>query len=120
MTRPRSQFSSRRARLRRRPNPRAGVLIRRGEASSVPGLPCPGCGARILASLDQLLAQASTELDDEKRAETIGQAYELALGEDVAAIPILFQITAWGMRKSITYGGFPQDATVAALVHGGL
>jgi hypothetical protein len=35
----------------------------------------------------------------------------------VAAIPMLFQITAWGMRKGITYGGFPQDATVASLVH---
>jgi len=60
---------------------------------------------------------ASVTLDDRKRAALIAQAYELALGQDVAAIPMLFQITAWGMRKGIAYGGFPQDATVAALVH---
>jgi peptide/nickel transport system substrate-binding protein len=68
-------------------------------------------------ALDKLLAMASVVLDDSKRAALIAQAYELALGQDVAAIPMLFQITAWGMRRGITYGGFPQDATVAALVH---
>jgi ABC-type transport system substrate-binding protein len=66
-----------------------------------------------------LLATASVTLDDNKRAALIAQSYDLALGQDVAAIPMLFQITAWGMRKGITYSGFPQDATVAALVHGG-
>ncbi len=69
-------------------------------------------------ALDKLLAAAGVTLDDDKRAALIAQAYDLALGKDVAAIPMLFQITAWGMRKGITYGGFPQDATVAALVHG--
>jgi peptide/nickel transport system substrate-binding protein len=68
-------------------------------------------------TLDKILAAASVTLDDGKRAALIAQAYELALGQDVAAIPMLFQITAWGMRKGIFYGGFPQDATVAALVH---
>ena len=64
-----------------------------------------------------MLATAGVTLDDGKRAAIIAQAYDLALGQDVAAIPMLFQITAWGMRKGISYGGFPQDATVAALVH---
>jgi peptide/nickel transport system substrate-binding protein len=68
-------------------------------------------------ALDKLLAIASVTLDDGKRATLIAQSYDLALGQDVAAIPMLFQITAWGMRKGITYGGFPQDATVASLVH---
>jgi peptide/nickel transport system substrate-binding protein len=67
--------------------------------------------------LDKLLAAAGVTLDDGKRAALIAQAYDLALGKDVAAIPMLFQITAWGMRKDLAYGGFPQDATVAALVH---
>jgi peptide/nickel transport system substrate-binding protein len=68
-------------------------------------------------ALDRLLAAASVTLDDGKRAALLEKSYELALGKDVAAIPMLFQITAWGMRKGITYAGFPQDATVAALVH---
>ena len=67
--------------------------------------------------VDQLIAAAYGTMDDTKRAALVAQANELALGQDVAAIPILFQITAWGMRKGIAYGGFPQDATVAALVH---
>lgn len=68
-------------------------------------------------ALDKLLAAAGVTLDDAQRAALIAQAYDLALGQDVAAIPMLFQVTAWGMRKGIAYGGFPQDATVAALVH---
>ncbi len=68
-------------------------------------------------ALDKILATASVTMDDAKRAALIARAYELALGEDVATIPMLFQITAWGMRKGIAYGGFPQEATVAALVH---
>jgi peptide/nickel transport system substrate-binding protein len=68
-------------------------------------------------AFDKLLSEASVTLDDGKRAALVAESYELALGKDVAAIPMLFQITAWGMRKGFTYGGFPQDATVAALVH---
>jgi hypothetical protein len=35
----------------------------------------------------------------------------------VAAVPLYFLVATWGMRKGITYGGFPQEATVASLVH---
>jgi hypothetical protein len=35
-------------------------------------------------ALDKLLAAASVALDDGKRAELIAQAYDLALGQDVA------------------------------------
>ena len=58
-------------------------------------------------------------LDDGKRAALLAQAYEFAIGEEVAVIPMLFPITTWAMRKGITYGGFPQEATVASLVHVG-
>jgi peptide/nickel transport system substrate-binding protein len=68
-------------------------------------------------AFDQLIAQAYRTMDDGKRAALIAQAAERGIGHDVAVIPMLFQITAWGMRKGITYGGFPQDATVAALIH---
>ena len=68
-------------------------------------------------AFDKILAAASITLDDGARAALVARAYELALGQDVAAIPMLFQITAWGMRKDLSYGGFPQDATIAALIH---
>jgi peptide/nickel transport system substrate-binding protein len=68
-------------------------------------------------ALDQLLASAAITLDNTKRAALIAQSYELAIGQDVAVIPMLFPVTTWGMRKGIAYGGFPQEATVASLVH---
>ncbi len=67
--------------------------------------------------LDQLIVAAYGTMDDTKRAAIVAEANELSLGHDVAAIPMLFQISAWGMRKGLAYGGFPQDATVAHLVH---
>ena len=30
---------------------------------------------------------------------------------------MLFPVATWAMRKGIAYGGFPQEATVASLVH---
>jgi hypothetical protein len=30
---------------------------------------------------------------------------------------MLFPVTSWAMRKGISYGGFPQEATIASLVH---
>ena len=88
-----------------------------GTWNAAKGIGAGNYGRYSNAALDKLLAAASVTLDDGKRAELVSQAYQLALGQDVAAIPMLFQITAWGMRKGISYGGFPQDATVAHLVH---
>ncbi len=68
-------------------------------------------------ALDRLLDQASQTLDDGKRDALLAQSYELGIGQDVAVIPMLFPVTAWGMRKGITYSGFPQEATVASLMH---
>ena len=66
---------------------------------------------------DAIIDQASRTLDDTKRNELLAQAYDYAIGEQVAVIPMLFPITTWAMRKGISYGGFPQEATVASLVH---
>jgi peptide/nickel transport system substrate-binding protein len=88
-----------------------------GTFNAAKGIGAGNYGRYSNPELDKLLAMAGVTLDDGKRAAIVAQAYDLALGKDVAAIPMLFQITAWGMRKGIAYGGFPQDATVAALVH---
>jgi peptide/nickel transport system substrate-binding protein len=88
-----------------------------GTFDAAKGIGAGNYGRYSNPAFDKLLAAASVALDNTDRAALIAQGYELALGQDVAAIPMLFQITAWGMRKGITYGGFPQDATVAALVH---
>jgi peptide/nickel transport system substrate-binding protein len=66
---------------------------------------------------DAIIDQASKTLDDGKRNALLAEAYEYAIGENVAAIPMLFPITTWAMRKGVRYGGFPQEATVASLAH---
>ena len=67
--------------------------------------------------LDAILAKAAVTLDDSERNELLAQAYDFGIGEEVAVIPMLFPVASWAMRKGITYGGFPQEATVALLVH---
>ncbi len=67
--------------------------------------------------LDAILDRAAMTLDDGKRAALLAEAYEFAIGEEAAVIPMLFPITTWAMRKGVVYGGFPQEATVASLVH---
>jgi hypothetical protein len=47
----------------------------------------------------------------------MAQAYDYAIGQQVAVIPMLFPITTWAMRKGIVCNGFPQEATVASLAH---
>ncbi len=66
---------------------------------------------------DAIIDQASKTLDDTMRNELLAEAYEYAIGDQVVVIPMLFPITTWAMRKGIAYGGFPQEATVASLVH---
>jgi peptide/nickel transport system substrate-binding protein len=66
--------------------------------------------------LDAILSEASRTMDDKARNVLIGRAYELALGEDVAAIPMYFLLTSWAMRKGLAYDGYPQDMTIASLV----
>lgn len=66
--------------------------------------------------LDAILAQASVTMDDAARNALTAQAYEYAIGEKYAVIPMLFPVTSWAMKKGLTYGGFPQEATVASLV----
>jgi peptide/nickel transport system substrate-binding protein len=66
---------------------------------------------------DAIIGQASKTLDDARRNELLANAYEYAIGQQVVVIPMLFPITTWAMRKGITYDGFPQEATVASLVH---
>jgi peptide/nickel transport system substrate-binding protein len=69
-------------------------------------------------AFDKLVAQATQTLDNKARADILARAAELALGQDVAAVPIYHLVAAWGMKKGLSYEGFPQEATVAALVHG--
>jgi peptide/nickel transport system substrate-binding protein len=81
------------------------------------GLGAGNYGRYSNPKLDAILGKASVTIDDNARNTLLAEAYELAIGDDVAVIPMLFPVTSWAMRKGITYDGFPQEATVASLVH---
>jgi peptide/nickel transport system substrate-binding protein len=66
---------------------------------------------------DAIIDKAAMTLDDGKRNALLAEAYEYAIGQQVVVIPMLFPITTWAMRKGIVYNGFPQETTVASLVH---
>jgi peptide/nickel transport system substrate-binding protein len=84
--------------------------------------PAKGIGAGNLGRysnprFDAIIDQAAGTLDDGQRAALIASANGLAIGQDVAVIPMLFAVTAWGMHKGLSYSGFPQEVTAASLVH---
>lgn len=54
--------------------------------------------------LDDLLAKASTELNDEKRSALLQRAGEVAAA-DYALLPIHFEHSAWAMKDTISYPG---------------
>ncbi len=84
---------------------------------SAKGLGAGNYGRYADAKLDAILAKASVTLDDKARNALTAEAYEYAIGEQTAVIPMLFPVTTWAMKKGLSYGGFPQEATVASLVH---
>jgi peptide/nickel transport system substrate-binding protein len=66
---------------------------------------------------DAIIDKAAMTLDDGRRNALLAEAYEYAIGQQAVVIPMLFPITTWAMRKGIVYNGFPQETTVASLVH---
>ena len=88
----------------------ARTTRQRGLGPAIPGaIPDP--------KLDAIIDKAAMTLDDGKRNALLAEAYEYAIGQQVVVIPMLFPVTTWAMRKGIAYSGFPQETTVASLVH---
>jgi peptide/nickel transport system substrate-binding protein len=66
------------------------------------------CNSRM----DALLAQALVTLDDGARAKLLQDAAAL-VSNDVALIPLYFQMSAWAVRKGIRYEGRGDERTYA-------
>jgi peptide/nickel transport system substrate-binding protein len=88
-----------------------------GTYNAAKGIGAGNNGRYSSAHMDAILDKAAMTLDDTKRNALLAEAYEFGIGEEVAVIPMLFPVASWAMRKGITYGGFPQEATVASLVY---
>jgi peptide/nickel transport system substrate-binding protein len=62
--------------------------------------------------VDKLINQALATVDDAKRADLLARATELAI-EDVAIIPLHYQVNTWAMRKGFTYKARTDEYTLA-------
>lgn len=62
---------------------------------------------------DQLLEQAYGTLDDAKRNALLAEATELAIGEEVAFVPLYWALNTWGARKGLAYTPRADELTLA-------
>ncbi len=88
-----------------------------GTYNAARGIGAGNAGRYSNPQFDAMLDQASGTLDDKARAGILAKAADLAIGKDIAVVPIYHLVAAWGMRKGLSYSGFPQEATIAALIH---
>lgn len=64
--------------------------------------------------LDAVLMKALSTMEDGERDKLLQEAAGMA-SQDVGLIPLYFQVSAWGVRKGITYGGRRDERTYAHL-----
>lgn len=62
--------------------------------------------------VDKLIEDALTTVDDAKRQDLLAKATEVAI-EDVAIIPLHYQVNTWATRKGLKYNARTDEATVA-------
>jgi peptide/nickel transport system substrate-binding protein len=54
-------------------------------------------------NVDQLLWDALSEYDDDKRSDLVEKALDIAIGEDQAIIPLYNLLNSYALRKGLTY-----------------
>jgi peptide/nickel transport system substrate-binding protein len=64
------------------------------------------------AEVDQISAEALRTNDDAKRAALLAKATEIAI-EDVALIPLHYQVNTWAARKGLSYKARSDEFTLA-------
>ena len=62
--------------------------------------------------VDKLINEALATVDDAKRADLLARATEAAI-EDVAIIPLHYQVNTWAMRRGFTYQPRTDEYTLA-------
>lgn len=64
------------------------------------------------AEVDAVIEQALVTVDDTERAALLAQATEMAI-EDVAIIPVHYQVNTWAAREGLTYTPRTDEYTLA-------
>lgn len=61
---------------------------------------------------DKVLDEAMATVDDEKRQDVLAKATDIAIN-DVAIIPLHYQVNTWASKKGLSYTGRTDERTVA-------
>jgi len=75
----------------------------------------PNRGRHSDPQIDAVIDEALVTVDDEKREALLAEATEMAM-ENVAIIPIHYQVNAWAMKKGLTYEPRTDEWTLAHYV----
>ncbi len=62
--------------------------------------------------VDKMVLEASSTMDDDKRAETLAKASEIVI-HDYGILPLQFELSVWAMKKNIHYEGRTDQFTLA-------
>ena len=54
-------------------------------------------------AFDALIEQALATVDNTRRADLLARAIDLAIGQDVAIVPLYFQFSVWASRRGLVY-----------------
>ncbi|MFJ1300281.1 ABC transporter substrate-binding protein [Pseudomonadota bacterium AL_CKDN230030165-1A_HGKHYDSX7] len=61
--------------------------------------------------MDELVKQASSTMDDAKRAALLQEASNIAM-DDYAMLPVHFELSVWAMKNDVRYQGRPDQTTL--------
>lgn len=62
--------------------------------------------------VDKLIDEALSTVDDEKRQDILAKATDIAIN-DMAIIPLHYQVNTWGTRKGLKYNARSDEGTMA-------
>lgn len=80
---------------------------------AAPGFGPSNFGRYSNARLDSLLVQAMSEFDEKRRAALLEEATDLAM-DDVAVIPLHFQVSQWAVRDTLDFTPSADEFTYAS------
>jgi peptide/nickel transport system substrate-binding protein len=68
-------------------------------------------------TMDKILDEALSTVDDTKRAALLAKATEIGIGEDQGIIPLHYQVNTWAARKGLKYRARTDERTRAMEVY---
>ncbi|MEM6665247.1 MAG: ABC transporter substrate-binding protein [Pseudomonadota bacterium] len=77
------------------------------------GMGASNRGRHSDAAIDGLIQEALKTVDDAARQDLLAEATDKAIGENLAIIPLHYQVNAWATRKGLTYAARTDEYTLA-------